>query len=124
MADGFQPKVITGGLENIKIADPLDYPNEGTIDAGPPLLPRQQILIEADAAIMGNRHKTHGAAEQNLETTGDYWTKFTGKKLDGHDVALMNVLQKISRIMCGERTKDHYCDIIGWAALAWERSKK
>ena len=98
----------------------LDYPNEGELP--PSLLPRQQILIEADAAIMGDRHMTHGPAEMNLETTGDYWTKFTGKALDGHDVALMNVLQKISRIMCGERNHDHYKDIIGWAALAWERS--
>ena len=95
-------------------------PNEP--DPPATLLPRQEILLDAEQAIMGPRHVSHGPAELNLECTGDYWTKFTGKKLDGHDVALLNVLQKISRIMCGERTKDHYADIIGWAALAWERA--
>lgn len=105
--------------------DPLPYqepnPNEA-VKKEPDWLPRQLIMIEAEQAIMGARHQTHGSAESNLEMTGDLWTKFIGKKIDGHDVALLNVLQKISRILCGERTKDHYKDIIGWAALAWERS--
>ena len=101
----------------------IDYPNEGEIQA--PLLPRQQILIEADAAIMGDRHATHGPAEKNLECTGELWAvceKYGGTPSDGHDVAIKNILQKISRILCGERNHDHYKDIIGWAALAWERS--
>jgi hypothetical protein len=88
-------------------------------------LPREQILVEAHAAIMGARHTTHGPAEKNLECTGELWAiveKYSPGKSDGSDVAIKNILQKVSRLLCGERDKDHWKDIIGWAALGFERS--
>lgn len=100
-------------------------PNEGTISVDPPpTSPRWHILQDAANLVDGDRHKTHGPAELNLGTTGELWTFYSGRKLDAHDVAMMNVLQKISRILCGERIRDHYVDIAGWAALAGELANK
>jgi hypothetical protein len=104
-----------------------DVPTEvNPNEVEPEWLPRQLIIIEAEQAITGARHQTHGSAETNLECTGELWAvydKYARKEADGNEVALKNILQKISRIICGEGVKDHYKDIIGWAALAWERSE-
>lgn len=96
-------------------------PNEGP---PPPDSPRWLILQDAALLVDGDRHQTHGPADKNLGTTGELWTFYSGRKLDAHDVAIMNVLQKISRILCGERIRDHYVDIAGWAALAGELANK
>jgi len=84
--------------------------------------PRMSILEDAARAVMVERAHQHGDAAHNLGLTGDLWTLVPGKKLDAHDVALMNIMQKISRILCGHRNRDNYVDIAGYAALAWELS--
>lgn len=84
--------------------------------------PRMAILEDAARAVMVERAHQHGDAAHNLGLTGDLWTLVPGKRLDAHDVALMNVMQKISRILCGHRNRDNYVDIAGYAALAWELS--
>lgn len=80
------------------------------------------VLEDAARAVMVDRAHQHGDAARNLGLTGDLWTLVPGKRLDAHDVALMNIMQKISRILCGHRNRDNYVDIAGYAALAWELS--
>lgn len=118
------PSALYGGTPPQAVVSEVD-PNEGSISVDPPpTSPRWHILQDAANLVDGDRHKTHGPAELNLGTTGELWTFYSGRKLDAHDVAMMNVLQKISRILCGERIRDHYVDIAGWAALAGELANK
>lgn len=85
---------------------------------------RGKVLQEAYSLICDVRHDQHGEAKVNLGLTGDLWTLYSGRKLSAHDVALMNVLQKISRILAGHHNRDNYVDLAGYAALAYELLEK
>ncbi len=85
---------------------------------------RERILDEAKQLVSVDRHDQHGAAEVNLGLTGDLWTAWSGRQLSAHDVAMMNILQKISRILAGHHNVDNYVDIAGYAALAGELAHK
>lgn len=132
MADGGDGQVLQGPWANCasgigyphgpRPGDP--YPPAAEVDPNesPPEPPRMTILEDAARAVMVERAHQHGDAAKNLGLTGDLWGLVPGKRLDAHDVALMNIMQKISRILCGHRNKDNYVDIAGYAALAWELS--
>jgi hypothetical protein len=80
------------------------------------------ILEEAAAAII-ERDKTHGDYENNQLLTSIFWSAYAaagppGPDLQPHDVCMLNILQKISRMRCGNLDRDHLVDIAGWAELA------
>ena len=79
------------------------------------------ILDEAAAAII-ERDKTHGYYEDNQLLTSLLWSAYIAAgntpDLQPHDVCILNILQKISRMRCGNLDRDHLVDIAGWAELA------
>ncbi len=83
-------------------------------------LPREEILNEAKRLICTDRHEEHGDAKQNLGLTAIFWSAWTGEEITAHDVAMMNALQKISRMIAGYKSRDNRLDAIGYIALAEE----
>jgi hypothetical protein len=113
---------ILGFPQGNRPGDPYPPPQEVNPNSPPDELPRMQILEEAARLVCVDRHHQHGDASKNIGLTGDLWSVVAGRRLDAHDVCLMNVMQKISRILCGHRNKDNYSDVAGYIALAWELS--
>ncbi len=80
----------------------------------------KSILSEAETAITGDRNESYGPPEKNHARTAEafnWYLKHCGKTLDGYDVAMLNILQKISRnLHC--RKRDGLVDIAGYCANA------
>lgn len=83
---------------------------------------RGEILDIAKKAISGDRQKSHGDAARNFQHTANLWNGYfsndPGRPITAKDVAMMNVLQKISRSVFNEKHADHYVDMCGYSALA------
>ena len=77
------------------------------------------IFAKAIDAI-NDRFKVHGDFREQSTTLAEFWTTYVKGKTEitPHDVAIMNVLQKISRIKDGSHAEDHYVDIAGYTFLA------
>tara|TARA_R100001594_G_scaffold17957_1_gene36150 strand:- start:863 stop:1144 length:282 start_codon:yes stop_codon:yes gene_type:complete len=71
------------------------------------------------AAIIEQRDQYHGNWRVNMLNTSVFWQRYLGCPVTPTQVALLNCLQKVSR-MCsgGEPNGDDYDDLIGWAAIA------
>tara|TARA_R110000751_G_scaffold91490_1_gene179547 strand:- start:65 stop:337 length:273 start_codon:yes stop_codon:yes gene_type:complete len=79
------------------------------------------VLDEAAATII-DRGETHGDVGENQLLTSILWSAYLaagpGPNLQPHDVAVLNILQKISRLRCGRPDRDHFVDIAGYAEIA------
>lgn len=84
---------------------------------------RKLVLTTANRAVSVDRQKVHGDAATNLAHTANLLNAYFGYKKAGDvisakDVAMVNILQKMSRSCFNEKHADHYVDIAGYAALA------
>ena len=76
-----------------------------------------------DHAVRG---ESHGTVAANFVATADLWNAYilnkpgNGDALTPKDVAMLNILQKMSRSLFNEKHADHYVDMAGYAALAAE----
>jgi hypothetical protein len=79
-------------------------------------------ILDAAAQAILDRDHTHGDYENNNELTANFWNEYLASRpfseLQPHDVCMLNILQKISRVRCGTPDRDHFVDIAGWAELA------
>lgn len=87
------------------------------------------ILDEARRIIYGDREKTYGAPDKNLQTIANFWSDFISNKysmklhLNVDDVCLLMVLVKVARLANDPSHKDSQVDLCGYAALM-ERVQK
>ena len=90
---------------------------------------RKQILTEADEIINGDRNVQYGDPNADFQRTADLWATYlhgTMERRDGelfidkHDVAVMMILLKVSRLTWSQDKHDHWLDIIGYAACGWD----
>ena len=68
--------------------------------------------------LLDEREKTHGDATKTFALGADLVTvvvDFCGRPLNPHHFAILNILHKIARIICGSYHKDHWDDIEGYA---------
>jgi len=85
---------------------------------------KNDILAEANRIINGERQKQYGIPEYSFALIAKYWNSYLEKNYDNsfgiypHDVAMMMCLLKIARTQGGNKKKDNYVDICGYAALA------
>jgi len=80
------------------------------------------VLDEAAATII-DRGETHGDFGKNQSLTSVLWSAYLAagastSDLQPHDVCVLNILQKISRLRCGRPDRDHFRDIAGYAEIA------
>lgn len=76
------------------------------------------------AELIGGDRKEYGDFRSNLDLCGVLWSRYLESKhgleydLSGHDVAMLMVLLKASRVASGQFKKDNYVDICGYASIA------
>ena len=83
-----------------------------------------EICEKAAGLVAGDRNEQHGDKETNFRATADLWNTFLGSRLstpiEPHEVALMMVLLKVSRVMAGKHNPDNYVDMAGYAGCGGE----
>jgi hypothetical protein len=82
--------------------------------------PRQDVLYKAIEVITGDRNMDYDEPSRNFEVIADLWSIYLGIEIHAHDVALLNILQKVSRMMTSPGKEDHWIDIAGYAGCGWE----
>jgi Domain of unknown function (DUF6378) len=83
---------------------------------------REGILDSAKAIVTADRNVDYGTPEQNFQTIAELWTCYLQYKyiFDAHEVAVMMMLLKISRLQTSPHKEDHWIDIAGYAACGGE----
>lgn len=91
---------------------------------------RQEILDQANNIVHRNRQDDYGKPEDNFATiavmVSAYLSAKFGQpvKLDSHDIAAINALQKLSRIAITPDKADSWVDLAGYAACGGECATK
>lgn len=81
------------------------------------------ILDKAHDVIYGDREKTYGSPDQNLNLIADFWNSYLARKDNGqtlltaYDVCHMMALLKLARLRHSPTHKDSLTDLCGYAAL-------
>jgi len=89
---------------------------------------RTDVLTEADMLINGERNDSYGDPIDDFSTTADFWTIYLRRIVDRrqefylkpHDVAIMMMLLKTSRLSWSPEKRDHWTDSIGYSACGWD----
>lgn len=86
---------------------------------------REKCLREACEIVNGARNQTYGSVEDNFERIATLWSVYLDTAVTALDVAMMMVLLKIARVSTGGFNHyDNYVDVAGYAACAYEITKK
>lgn len=96
----------------------VDLPSLGTS-------PRQSALDEARALITGDRNNSYGPPTQDFQRSADALNAYgyrgpEGRLLQAHDVAVLIMSVKLSRLMWTPAKRDHWVDIAGYAGCGYE----
>jgi hypothetical protein len=81
---------------------------------------RQEVLLDAIDITSNDRNVDYDAPERNFEVIAQLWEGYLHIPINPHDVAVLNILQKVSRILTSPDKKDHWVDIAGYAACGYE----
>ena len=92
---------------------------------------RAKLLTEAADIINGDRNIQYGDPIDDFSLTASMWEDYLRRIvvtrntdgevfLDPHDVAIMMMLVKVSRLAQSPEKKDHWLDIAGYAGCGWE----
>ena len=80
---------------------------------------RAEILSKAKETVCTDRNSQYGEPEDNFSLIAEYWSVYTGNKMQAKDVAIMMCLLKIARMRGGNKD-DNYIDGIGYLACGAE----
>lgn len=91
---------------------------------------RSQLLNDAANIIDGDRNVDYGDPIDDFSVTAQMWQAYLRRimvtrkteeiYLDPHDVAVMMMLVKVSRLTQTPTKEDHWLDIAGYAGCGWE----
>lgn len=84
---------------------------------------KAEVLQKAINCVSGERCKTHGGFHEQHEFAANLVNNYFGINLNSHDISILMILLKLSRIKCGGLSEDHYVDIAGYSAGAYECRK-
>lgn len=96
----------------------------GTLPAELPS-PRASVLDEARALITGDRNNAYGPPSQDFMRSAEALNAYgyrgpDGRHLQPHDIAIMVMSVKLSRLMWTPGKRDHWVDIAGYAGCGYE----
>jgi hypothetical protein len=90
------------------------------------LLPKKNILEQAQNTVYGNRDIEYGHPIDNFRNIAALWQPYlimamnrekTGSPfLNATDVACLNILQKVARLSQNQKHRDSIVDVAGYAA--------
>ena len=81
---------------------------------------RDELLDRAKDLVNGPRNKIYGDPEENHKRIADMWGVILKREVSLHEVYLMMVALKMSRLIESPDHKDSWIDLIGYAALGGE----
>ena len=84
------------------------------------MTPREDILKEAQVLISNDRNTDYGAPKDNMQNTADLVNTVFDTDFSARDMAMIMVLVKISRMRKSPSKRDHYADLLGYGAIAFE----
>ena len=87
---------------------------------------RRDVLMTAESLVNGDRNNQYGDPIHDFQRTADYLNVYLNSvieregsmRLVPHDIAIIQILLKVSRLSWSPSKKDHYDDIAGYAACA------
>ena len=87
--------------------------------------PRASALDEARELITGDRNNSYGPPTQDFKRAADILNAMEyrgtgGRRLEPHDVALMVMAVKMSRLVWTPGKRDSWVDIAGYAGCGYE----
>lgn len=87
--------------------------------------PRASALNEARELICGDRNNSYGPPTQDFQRSADALNAYgyrgpDGRDLQAHDVAIMIMAVKLSRLMWTPQKRDSWVDIAGYAGCGYE----
>lgn len=90
--------------------------------------PLRELHSDETEKLLQERALTHGDAHKTFTLAGDLMTSVLMAK-DGchvtpHEFAIINILHKVARIICGSYSADHWDDIKGYAELGKSEQNK
>jgi hypothetical protein len=81
---------------------------------------RELLLDEAATLVSSDRNKDYGDPADNFGDTAALWSAYKGVTFTAHDVAVMQILVKVGRLVTSPSKWDNWVDIAGYAALGGE----
>jgi hypothetical protein len=86
---------------------------------------RSAVLEEARGLIDGDRNNHYGPPTQDFQRSAEVLDALEyrgpgGRELQPHDVAIMMMAVKLSRITWSPEKRDHWVDIAGYAGCGYE----
>lgn len=85
---------------------------------------REDILLTANSLVNGDRNRDYDDPIDNFGRISAFWNVYLDginrRLLEPHDVALLNVLQKIARLQHSKDHRDSWVDIAGYAGCGWD----
>lgn len=89
---------------------------------------RRGLLEQAIELVDGDRNRDYGAPGGDFACTADLWqvyldrcvTKRGALIIEPHDVAMMMILLKTSRIAWAPGKEDSWADVAGYTGCGWE----
>ena len=87
--------------------------------------PRASLLNEAKELITGDRQNQYGPPTQDFSRTAEILTAMgyrgpAGRLLVPHDIALMVMAVKMSRLVWSPDKRDNWADMAGYAGCGYE----
>ena len=80
--------------------------------------------MEEFSDMLSDRQETHGRAEDTFFVGARFVSAMSNqislqdrRAWQSHEYAVLNILLKLARIICGKYSADHWDDIIGYAKL-------
>ena len=104
--------------------NPDTQPYVGDDDHAEPWIDRggrdtRSPALEAHDIVHGARREKYGHPADNLAHTADLWRAQFGWDVSAGDVALAQVLLKMSRLRRSPEHRDNVVDIVGYAEAYW-----
>lgn len=81
---------------------------------------RKHLLDTAESLVNGDRNVQYGDPNADFARTAQMWSAYLGVEVKSHDVAVMMVLLKASRLRWTPSKEDSWVDIAGYAACGWD----
>lgn len=89
--------------------------------------PREEVLWAAFGLVCGDRNRDYDEPSANFRRIADLWEAYARGVVESgrtfmlpHDVAVFNILQKVSRLTTSPKKLDTWVDIAGYAATGFE----
>ncbi len=88
----------------------------------PATRPRTQLLLDANAAIGGDRERDYGdaTATAGFERIAAMWSAILGTEVTAEQYAMCMIAVKLGRLVETPNHRDSWMDAAGYAALAAE----